>query len=94
MGNCTGIFSSCEGENPKETTDLKTSNVKVIDKEQMRKALAINEEMNVQGKNDPTMDLNGMKNDGVGDNITGVERNSNNAVTLPSGAVYQGDWQD
>ena len=45
MGNCTGIFSSCEGENPKETTDLKTSNVKVIDKEQMKKALEYNQEM-------------------------------------------------
>ena len=37
MGNCTGVFSSCVGEDPKA--------IKKIDKDNMKKALAANLEM-------------------------------------------------
>jgi hypothetical protein len=38
MGNCTGVFGACVGEDPQNQV------IKKVDKENMKKALAANQE--------------------------------------------------
>ena len=41
MGNCTGVFGACVGEDPQA--------IKKVDKDNMKRALAANQEMNEGG---------------------------------------------
>lgn len=110
MGNCTGVFGACVGEDPQNQV------IKKVDKENMKKALAANQEY--QNVNDASF---GQAPDGarmIGDrhnnNNFEYENSGNNdnnvngrgtaafpgakipqgPICLPSGAVYEGEWRN
>lgn len=100
MGNCTGVFGACVGEDQNP--------VKKVDADGMKKAMNANKEMqpavfevNEIGNSvnyEPGAYDGGFENSHDRNNassilIQGGERIPKGPATLPSGAVYEGEWR-